>query len=456
MKEKIERFFKLKEHDTSISTELLAGLTTFMTMAYILVVNPNILSVAGMDWGAVFTATAVSIVISTLMMAFWAKYPFAVAPGMGLNAFFAYTVGMIWGWQVALIAVFVEGIIFILLSFLKIREAIFDAIPKNLKHGVTAGIGLFIAFVGLVNGGLVTMNIPDVPVTIGDLGNITVLLMLTGLIITMALMALKFKGAILWGMLGTWMIGVICQLTGLYVVNPEAGMFSLIPAGVFAPPPSIAGYNIVSAVDYVRSGFNIGVFDFIVVVFAFLFVDVFGTVGSVIGISERAGFLDKNGKLPRVKQVLLSDAIGTVVGAGLGTSTTTTYIESASGVAVGGRTGLTALTTAALFGAALFFAPVFAAIPAFATAPALVIVGFLMVASIAEIDFSDPTESIPAFLAIIMMPLTYNIVEGIIFGVLSYVILKLVTGKRKSISPVMAIVSVLFVIKLVSQAVIGY
>ena len=453
--EALEKFFKLKENGTSVKTELIAGFTTFMTMSYILIVNPSILSDAGMDWGAVFTATAVSTVLSTLMMAFYAKYPFAVAPGMGLNAFFAYTIGLTFGWQIALIAVFVEGILFVLMSLFKIREAIFDAIPRNLKLAVSVGIGLFIAFIGLVNGGVVIQGY-GTPVTVGDLGSISVILTLVGIILTMIFLSLKIKGALLWGILATWALGIICQLTGIYVVNPEAGMYSLIPSGIFSAPPSVAGNNIFSAFAHVQNNFNIGIFDFLVVMFAFLFVDVFDTIGTVIGVSEKAGFMDKDGKLPRVKQVLLSDAVGTIIGAGLGTSTTTTYIESAAGVAEGGRTGLTALTTAVLFGIALFFSPIFFAIPAFATAPTLILVGFLMMQNVVKIDFTDPTEGIPAFLGIIIMPLTYNIAEGIIFGVLSYVILKLATGKSKDVSVVMGIISVLFVLKMLSQAILGY
>jgi len=453
--EALSRFFKLKENNTNVKTELIAGLTTFMTMAYILIVNPNILSVTGMDWGAVFTATAISTVLATLLMAFYARYPFAVAPGMGLNAFFAFTVGLVWGWQIALIAVFVEGILFVIMSLFKIREAIFDSIPKNLKLAVSAGIGLFIAFIGLVNGGLVKAG-AGTPVSLGDIGNITVILMLAGIVITMILLSKNVKGALLWGILATWVLGIICQVSGLYVVNPEAGMFSLIPTGFFSLPPSIKGFNLFSAFEHVQSNFSIGVFEFLVIMFAFLFVDIFDTIGTVIGVSEKAGFMDKDGKLPRIKEVLLSDAFGTIIGAGLGTSTTTTYVESAAGVAEGGRTGLTALAVAVLFGIALFFSPIFAAIPAFATAPTLVLVGFFMIQNVIKIDFSDPTEGIPAFMAIIIMPLTYSIAEGIVFGVLTYVILKIATGRRKEVSIVMIIIAILFAVKLVSQAVIGF
>ena len=456
MKVIIERFFNLKEMGTSITTELLAGLTTFLTMAYVLVVNPNILSITGMDWGAVFTATALSSIFTTLMLALYAKYPFAAAPGMGINAFFAFTIGLTFGWQIALIAVFVEGLLFILLSLVNIREAIFEAIPKNLKLAVGAGIGLFISFIGLVNGGVVVANIPDAPVTLGDLSSITVVLALAGIVITMALFGLKVKGALLWGILLTWLVGIICQLTGLYIVDAEAGMHSLIPSGFYSLPPSVAGFTVFSAFRHVSSGFGVGIFEFIVIMFAFLFVDVFDTIGAVIGLSEKAGLIDEDGKLPRVKQVFLSDAAGTVVGAALGTSTVTTYIESAAGIAVGGKTGLTALSVSVLFTIALFFSPIFSAIPVFATAPALVLVGFFMLQSITKIDFSDPAEGIPAFFAIVMMPLTYNIAEGIVFGVLSYVMLKLATGKREDISVVMGVIAVLFVLRFISQAILGY
>jgi AGZA family xanthine/uracil permease-like MFS transporter len=452
----MEKFFKLKERNTTVTTEIMAGLTTFMTMAYILIVNPNILSASGMSWGGVFTATAVSSAVATLTMALLANYPFALAPGMGLNAFFAFTVGMKYGWQVALVAVFVEGIIFIVLSVFRIREAVFTAIPKNLKLAVGAGIGLFIAFIGMVNGGLVKMNIPDSPVALGDLGSISVLLMLAGVVITMILLGLKIRGALLWGILATWIVGIICQLGGLYVVNPDAGMYSLIPNGIVSLPPSIAGNTIIDAFSHVSGGLGVGILEFIAIMFAFLFVDVFDTVGTVIGVSEKAGFIDRDGNLPKIKEVLLSDAIGTTFGAVMGTSTVTTYVESASGVADGGRTGLTSLTVAALFVLSLFLSPIFSAIPSFATAPALVLVGFFMIQSVVKIDFSDPTEGIPAFMAIAMMPLAYSIAEGIIFGILSYVVMKVGTGRRNEVSAVMYVVAALFVAKLVAQAVMGY
>ena len=452
----MEKFFKLKEHNTTVTTEIMAGLTTFMTMAYILIVNPNILSVTGMSWGGVFTATALSSAVATLTMALLANYPFALAPGMGLNAFFAFTVGLKFGWQVALLAVFSEGIIFLVLSLFRVREAIFEAIPRNLKFAVSAGIGMFIAFIGLVNGGLVEMYIPDSPVTLGKIGSITVILMLAGIVITMILLGRNVKGALLWGIFATWILGIICQFAGLYVVDPDAGMFSLIPAGVFSLPPPLTGNTLIDAFSHISSGFGVGIFEFIAILFAFLFVDVFDTVGTVIGVSEKAGLVDKDGNLPRIKEVLLSDAVGTTFGSFLGTSTVTTYVESAAGVADGGRTGLTALTVAALFALSLFFSPIFAAIPAFATAPALVLVGFFMIQSVVKIDFSDPTEGIPAFMAIAMMPLAYSIADGIVFGILSYVVCKVFTGRQKEISIVMYIVAALFLAKLISQAVLGY
>ena len=454
MKTKLEHFFKLRENGTNISTELTAGLTTFMTMAYILAVNPNILSDvfgAAMDWGAVFTATALASALATLLMGVWAKYPLAIAPGMGLNAFFSYTVGSVFGWHIASIAVFAEGLIFVLLSLFRVREKVFEAIPKNLKYAIGAGIGLFIAFIGLVNGGVVTGG-AGTPVSLGNLSSLTVILTLVGIVITMIFLAFKIKGALLWGILATWAIGIVCQFTGLYAVNPEIGMYSLIPSGVFSAPPSIAGYTIVDAFQNVGASFGGTIFDFIVILFAFLFIDVFDTVGAVIGLAEKAGLADKDGKIPRIREVFLCDASGTILGAAFGSSTATTYIESAAGVAEGGRTGLTSVTVAALFGAALFFSPVFSAIPAFATAPALVVIGYFMMESITKIDFRDITEGIPAFLTIAMMPLSYSIAEGIIFGLLSYVILKLATGRHKEISAVMLIVSVLFALRLVAKA----
>ena len=463
----LEKFFHLKENNTTVKTEILAGITTFMTMAYTLAVNPNILSSTGMDHGAVFTATAVAAFLGTLCMALFANYPFALAPGMGLNAYFAYTVvlGMGYSWKVALAAVLVEGIIFIVLSLLNVREAIFDAIPFNLKKAVSVGIGLFIAFIGLQNAKIViggstllslfsvdnynailqkdaTVNGTEfVAASANDVG-ITVLLAIIGIIITGVLVAKNIKGNILWGILITWLLGIICQFTGLYVPNPDLGYYSLLPdfsSGISIPSlsPIFAKFSLE----------GIPILEFIVIVFAFLFVDLFDTLGTLIGVSAKADMLDKDGKLPRIKGALMADAVATTAGAVLGTSTTTTFVESASGVTEGGRTGLTAITTAILFGLSLFLSPIFLAIPSFATAPALVIVGFYMLSAVSDIKFSDPAEGIPAFICIAAMPFFYSISEGISMGVISYVALNLLIGKGKKVSPVMYILAILFILK---------
>ena len=463
----LEKFFHLKENNTTVKTEILAGITTFMTMAYILAVNPNILSSTGMDHGAVFTATAVAAFLGTLCMALFANYPFALAPGMGLNAYFAYTVvlGMGYSWKVALAAGLVEGIIFIVLSLLNVREAIFDAIPFNLKKAVSVGIGLFIAFIGLQNAKIViggstllslfsvdnynailqkdaTVNGTEfVAASANDVG-ITVLLAIIGIIITGVLVAKNIKGNILWGILITWLLGIICQFTGLYVPNPDLGYYSLLPdfsSGISIPSlsPIFAKFSLE----------GIPILEFIVIVFAFLFVDLFDTLGTLIGVSAKADMLDKDGKLPRIKGALMADAVATTAGAVLGTSTTTTFVESASGVTEGGRTGLTAITTAILFGLSLFLSPIFLAIPSFATAPALVIVGFYMLSAVSDIKFSDPAEGIPAFICIAAMPFFYSISEGISMGVISYVALNLLIGKGKKVSPVMYILAILFILK---------
>ncbi len=449
---KLDKLFHLKEHNTDVKTEVMAGITTFMTMAYILAVNPSILAESGMDRGAIFTATALASFIATCLMAVLSNYPFVLAPGMGLNAYFAYTVvlGMGFTWQMALAAVFVEGIIFILLSLTNVREAIFNAIPMNLKHAVSVGIGLFIAFIGLQNAGIVVSSATLVSMfsfktsikegTFNTAG-ITVLLALIGIIITGILVAKKVKGNILWGILITWVLGIICQLTGLYV--PGEGM-SLIPD--FSNGISVPSL----APTFMHMDFSkIFTMDFVVIMFAFLFVDMFDTLGTLIGVASKADLLDKNGKLPKIRGALLSDAIGTSVGACLGTSTTTTFVESASGVAEGGRTGLTGLVAAALFALSLLFSPIFLAIPSFATAPALIIVGFLMLTSVTKIDFNDYTEAIPAYIAIIAMPFMYSISEGIAMGVISYVVINLVCGKakEKKISILMYVLAVLFILK---------
>lgn len=453
----LEKTFHLSEHHTDVKTEVIAGITTFMTMAYILAVNPNILSDAGMDRGAVFTATALASLVATLLMAAFANYPFVLAPGMGLNAYFAYTVVLQMGytWQMALAAVFVEGIIFIALSLTNVREAIFNAIPINLKHAVSAGIGLFIAFIGLQNAKIVVGSATLVSMYSfkGSLASgtfnsegITVLLALLGVLITAVLIIKGVKGNILWGILITWILGILCEVTGLYQPNAELGMFSVIP-------DFTSGFGIPSMketflhVDFSR----VLSLDFLVVMFAFLFVDMFDTLGTLIGVASKADMLDKDGKLPKIRGALLSDAIGTALGALFGTSTTTTFVESASGVAEGGRTGLTAVTAAAFFGLSLFLSPIFLAIPSFATAPALIVVGFLMISAILKVDFNDFTEAIPAYIAVIAMPFMYSISEGIAMGVISYVVINLVTGraKEKKISALMYVLAVLFVLKYV-------
>lgn len=450
-----EKVFHLKESHTDVKTEVVAGITTFMTMAYILAVNPSILSATGMDSGAIFTATALAAMLATLMMAAFANYPFALAPGMGLNAYFAYTVVLQMGytWEMALAAVFVEGIIFILLSLTNVREAIFNAIPINLKHAVSVGIGLFIAFIGLQNAKIVVGSATLVSVysfkgaldggTFNSVG-ITVLLALIGILITAILVVKDVKGNILWGILATWILGMVCQLLGLYVPNPELGMFSVFP-------DFSGGFGIKSmAPTFMKVDFSrVLSLDFVVVMFAFLFVDMFDTLGTLIGVSSKANMLDKDGKLPHIKGALMADAVGTAVGALLGTSTTTTFVESASGVSEGGRTGLTAVVVAVLFGLSLFLSPIFLAIPSFATAPALVVVGFLMITSITKIDFNDFTEAIPCYIAIIAMPFMYSISEGIAMGVISYVVINLATGntKKKKISTLMYVLAVLFILK---------
>ncbi len=457
----LEKVFKLSENKTDAKTEILAGITTFMTMAYILAVNPSILSATGMDSGAVFTATALAAFIGTLLMAIFANYPFALAPGMGLNAYFAYTVvlGMGYSWEYALTAVFAEGIIFILLSATNIREAIFNAIPQNLKAAVSVGIGLFIAFIGLQNAKIVIggstllqlfsvdkyNEVNGVSASFNDVG-ITVLLAIIGIIVTGILVVKNIKGNILWGILITWLLGIICQFTGLYVPNADLGFYSLLPN--FSNGLSIPSLSPI----FCKLDFS-GIFslNFIVILFAFLFVDLFDTIGTLIGVSAKADMLDENGKLPRIKGALMADAVATTVGAVIGTSTTTTFVESASGVSEGGRTGLTSVTTAILFGLSLFLSPIFLAIPSFATAPALVIVGLYMLTNVTNIDFNDMSEAIPCYVCIIAMPFFYSISEGISMGVITYVALNLITGKakEKKVSILMYVLAVLFVLKYV-------
>ena len=439
----LESCFKLKQNNTTVKTEIYAGLTTFMTMAYILIVNPSLLSASGMDSGAVLTATALGAAIGTFAMAALSNYPFALAPGMGLNAYFAYTVVLQMGysWQMALAAVFVEGIIFIILSLINVREAIFNAIPKNMKSAVSVAIGLYIAFIGMQNAGII-VNEDSTLVTLGNVKDITVFLALVGTIITVVLVAKKVKGALFFGIIITYVIGIICQLVGIYVVNPDAGVYSLIPSGIVSTPPSLAP-------TFMKMDFSqVLTWDFFIVMFSFLFVDLFDTLGTLIGVSTKAGYLDKDGKLPRIKGALLADAIGTTAGAVLGTSTVTTFIESASGVTEGGRTGLTSAVVGFLFLIALIFSPIIMAIPSFATSPALIVVGLFMIEQVVNIDFSDYTEGFPAFITIIMMVVAYSISTGLIFGVISYVLIKLFTGRSKELNPVIIIIAILFVLKL--------
>lgn len=448
----MENFFKLKEHGTDVKTEVIAGLTTFMTMAYILAVNPSILGATGMDTGAIFTATALASAIGSFCMALFANLPFVLSAGMGLNAYFAYTVvlGMGYSWEVALTAVFVEGIIFIILSLTNVREAIFNAIPASLKVAVSVGIGLFITFIGLQNAhivvdgstlvGLFSFNGSVKAGTFQSEG-ITVVLALIGLLITAFLVIKNVKGNILLGILITWVLGIICQLTGLYVPNAEAGFYSLIPSGIISAPASVAPTLFKMDFSAIAS------LNFVVVVFAFLFVDIFDTLGTLIGCATKVNMLDKEGKLPGIKGALMADAVGTTVGACLGTSTITTFVESSSGIAEGGRTGLTSIVSGLLFILALFFSPIFLAIPSFATAPALIVVGFFMMQSVAKINWSDMLEAIPAFICIFAMPFMYSISEGISFGVISFVVLNAVAGKAKKITPLMWVLAVLFILK---------
>lgn len=449
----LEKIFKLKQNNTTAKTEIIAGITTFMTMAYILAVNPSILGDAGMNQTAVLLATAIASFIATACMAFMANLPFVLSAGMGLNAYLAYTVviGMGYSWQLALLAVFAEGIIFIILSLTNVREAIFNSIPLTLKHGVSVGIGLFIAFIGLQNAGLCVDSATLVSITSFtdnfNTSGICALLAIIGLLITAALHIHRVKGSILIGIIITWILGIICEFAGFYVPTPDAGYYSVIPTSFvsidFSPLSETFGQCF--AIDFS----SIRIVDFMVVVFAFLFVDLFDTLGTLIGVATKANMLDKDGHLPGIKPALLSDAIGTTTGAVLGTSTVTTFVESASGVSAGGRTGLTAIVSGILFLLSTLFAPLFISIPSFATAPALIMVGFLMTTTVKEIRFDDDnlTSAIPAYIAMIAMPLFYSISEGISLGIIFYVVLNVLTGKAKKVNPLMYILSVLFILK---------
>ncbi|HLW22547.1 MAG TPA: NCS2 family permease [Sphaerochaetaceae bacterium] len=424
----MEKLFKLSEHKTNVRTEVLAGVTTFLTMAYILIVNPLMLADAGMDFGAVFTATALSAAIATLVMAFLANLPFALAPGMGLNAFFAYTVVITMGysWQQALAAVFIEGILFILLTAFNIREAIVNSIPMNMKKAISVGIGLFIAFIGLQNSGIIVGG--ATLVELGDVTHGTALVAMIGLVITSVLVAFKVRGALLLGIIATTFVGIP------FGVTSWAG-------GSFAPPSLAPTFLAFSFADI----FSI---DMIVIIFTFLFVDMFDTVGTLIGCATKADILENDGSIPKCKEALFADAIGTTVGAMLGTSTVTTYVESSAGVTEGGKTGLTSLTVAVLFIFSLFLSPLFISIPGAATAPTLILVGLFMISPVKDIDFEEATEAIPAFLTILLMVTSYSIANGIMYGALSWILLKLFTKKAKEISPTMIVIAVLLLIKL--------
>ncbi len=448
----LEKCFKLKEHGTDAKTEIIAGITTFLAMAYILAVNPNILGNV-MNANGVFLATAISSAIATFIMAFLANYPIALSAGMGLNAYFAFTVCL--GelsdvenpFTIALTAVLVEGIIFIFLSLFKFREAIINGIPQNLKYGITVGIGLFIALIGLVGAKIVIAD-PSTTVALGNFGTPEVALALIGFIIIVALSHYKVKGAVLIGIIITWVLGMGAEIMGWYQVNPEAGVYSLFPS--FANGFNFSGLG-ETAFKFNFSWVGSHIIQFIAIVFSFLFVDLFDTVGTVVGVADKAGLLDEKGQLPRAGKVFMADAIGTTVGACLGTSTVTSFVESSAGVAEGGKTGLTSLTTGILFLVAIVLSPIFLAIPSFATAPALVYVGMLMVSSAAKIKFDgDVADVASAYMAILMMPLTYSIANGIMFGIISWVILKVLTGKAKEVNPVMWVVFILFALRIIA------
>ena len=427
----LDNFFEISKNNTSVRTEMVAGITTFMTMAYILIVNPSILSAAGMDQGAVFTATALSALVATLIMGLYAKLPFAQAPGMGLNAFFAFTVvlGMGYSYQFALTAVFLEGIIFILLTLFNVREAIVDSIPSNIKKAISVGIGLFIALIGLEGAGIIVHpQDGGTIVALGDITSGTALLAIIGILITGILLVRKVKGALFIGMLITAVVGIPMGVTP-------------VPTTIVSAPPSI------SSVFLQFEWSNIFSIDMLIVLFTLLFMDMFDTIGTLVGVATKAKMLDENGKVPNIKKALFADAVGTTFGACVGTSTVSTFVESASGVAEGGRTGLTAVSTGIMFALALFFSPVFASITSAVTCSALVLVALFMIEPIKEIELNEYTEAIPAFLTIIMMPLSYSISDGIVFGVVSYIVLKIFAGKAKDISFTTIIVGAIFLLK---------
>ena len=458
MEEKLDKLFHLKERGTNVRTEVLAGLTAFVTAAYVLAVNPSVMSATGMDSGAVFTATALVCFLGTLVMALLTNYPFVLVPSMGLNAYFAYTVvlGMGYSWETALAAIFLEGVVFALISLTSLRDKIFNAIPLNLKYAISAGIGLFITIIGLKNSGLVISSSATLVSIFSFTGSmadgtfntagISVVLFLVGLVITGILMAKNVKGNILLGILITWILGIVCQLCGLYVPNPDAGFASLLPDfsnGLAVP--SIAP-------TFMKMDFShIADLGFLVVAFAFLLTSLFDTVGTLIGLGAKANLLDEDGNMPGVRGAMMGESVATMIAGVLGNSATCCSVEVAAGIAEGGRTGLMALTTGVLFLLSMFLSPIFMAIPSFATAPALVLVGSMMASSVLSIDFSDPSESIPAFLCFVGMPFCYSIVEGISLGIISYVGINLFCGKesRKKISPMMYVLAAIFILKYV-------
>ena len=447
----LEKMFKLKEHGTNVKTEIIAGFTTFLAMAYILAVNPSILGTV-MNPSGVFVATALASAIATFVMAFLANYPIALSAGMGLNAYFAFTVCL--GeladegqnaFTIALTAVLCEGIIFIILSFFKFREAIVNSIPQNLKFGISAGIGLFIALIGLKGAGI-TVADSSTLITLGSFTKPEVVLAIVGLLIIVILSHYKIKGSVLIGIIATWVMGMIAEKGGWYAVDPAAGVYSLFPD--FSSGLQLSGLAD-TAFKFNFSWASTHIFQFVAIVFSFLFVDLFDTVGTVVGVADKANLLDKDGKLPRVGKVFMSDAIGTTVGACLGTSTVTSFVESSAGVGVGGKTGLTSFTTGLLFIVSLVLSPIFLAIPSFATAPALIYVGMLMFSSAKKIDYEkDAADTLGAYLAAAMMPLTYSISNGIMFGIMSWVIVKLFTKKAKDITPVMWVIFILFALRI--------
>ena len=448
----MEKLFHLKEHGTNVRTEIIAGTTTFLAMAYILAVNPSILGTV-MNSNGVFVATALASAVATLIMGLWANYPIALSAGLGLNAYFAYTVCLNElsevpnAFTIALTAVLVEGVIFILMSFFKFREKIVNGIPQNLKYGITGGIGLFIAFIGMQNAGIIVADQATI-VGLGQFSNPDMALALIGIIITVTLAHFKIKGSVLIAIIATWILGMIAEKIGWRPVDVDNGVFSVIPSKLISF--DLSGLK-ETAFHFNFAWIGKNIIQFIAIIISFLYVDLFDTVGTVVGVADKAGLLDEKGELPRAGRVLMADAVGTTVGACLGTSTVTSFVESAAGVGAGGRTGLTAVTTGIWFLIALVFSPIFLAIPSYATAPALIYVGMLMVAAITKMDFEkDMAAAIGGYMALIMMPLAYSIATGIMFAMLAYVLVKIYTGKAKDVSPIMWVMFVIFALRIVT------